>query len=101
VKLSIIKASVNDETLKRPSKCRSTRLNLRTIILGTEALPGAGKHRSVERLGCGLDDWSSIPGKAWIFFSKPSLPDQISGSPSLLSNGYRGLFPWGKAVFTE
>jgi hypothetical protein len=27
------------------------------------------------------------------FFSSPELPDWLRGSPSLLSNGYRGSFP--------
>jgi hypothetical protein len=30
-------------------------------------------------------------------FSFPSLPDRLWGSPILLSNGYRGLYPRGKA----
>jgi len=33
-------------------------------------------------LGCGLDDRGSRVQRLW-------------GTPSLLSNGYQGLFPWG------
>jgi hypothetical protein len=28
-------------------------------------------------------------------FSSPQRPERLCGSPSLLSNGYQGLFPWG------
>jgi hypothetical protein len=33
-----------------------------------------------------------------IFFSSPQHPNQLFSSPSLLPNGYWGLFPGGKAA---
>jgi hypothetical protein len=36
----------------------------------------------------------SIPGGGWEFFSSPPLPERLRSPPSLLSNGYQGLFPW-------
>jgi len=38
---------------------------------------------------------SSSPGRGWEFFSSPWHPDQIWGPPSLLSNGYQGIFHLG------
>jgi hypothetical protein len=36
----------------------------------------------------------SSPGRSWEFFSSPPRPDRLGSPPSLLSNGYQGLFPW-------
>jgi hypothetical protein len=49
--------------------------------------------------GYGLDGGVGvrIPVGSRIFFS-PSRPDRFWGSHNLLSNGYRGLFPWRKAA---
>jgi hypothetical protein len=47
--------------------------------------------------GYGLDDRGvgvRVPVRA-IIFTSPCRPDRLSGPPSLLSNGYRGLFPQG------
>jgi len=35
-----------------------------------------------------------MEGGDWKFFSSPPRPDRPWGPPSLLSNGYHGLFPW-------
>jgi hypothetical protein len=34
------------------------------------------------------------PGRFWEFFSSPPRPDRLWGPPSLLFNGYQGLFQW-------
>jgi len=31
----------------------------------------------------------------WEFFSSPPCPELLWGPPSLLSNGYKGIFPLG------
>jgi hypothetical protein len=52
--------------------------------------------------GYGLDDRRvgvRVPVGLRIFFS-PCLPDRLWGPPNLLSNGYRWLFPGGKAIGT-
>jgi len=45
-----------------------------------------------------LDDWGSIPGWMWEFFSSTPCPDRLWSPPSLLCKGYIGLFLWGKAA---
>jgi hypothetical protein len=48
--------------------------------------------------GYGLDGRGSIPGMGNKFFSIPQPRDRLRGPPSLLSNGYLGDFPEGKAA---
>jgi hypothetical protein len=39
--------------------------------------------------------YCSLPTSGgWEFFSSPPRPERHWGPPSLLSNGYQGLFPW-------
>jgi hypothetical protein len=46
-----------------------------------------------------LHDWGMIPGRGIGFdFPLASCPHQLLGPHSLLSNGYRGSFPGGKAL---
>jgi hypothetical protein len=50
--------------------------------------------------GYGLDD-QGVGVRVVIgsrIFSSPRRPDRFLGRPSLLSNGYRGFFPGGKAA---
>jgi hypothetical protein len=62
----------------------------------------------VTRLRAGRSGFDSWQGQLWDFFdfrgggwellSSPPRPERFWGPPSLLSNGYQGLFPWGKTA---
>jgi len=57
--------------------------------------------RTYTALGYGLDYRGSrvgFPEGGWGFFPSPPRPERLWGPPSLLSNGYRELFPGGKAT---
>jgi hypothetical protein len=43
--------------------------------------------------------WSggSSPNRGWEFISSTPRPHRLWGTPSLLSNGYQGLFLWGQS----
>jgi hypothetical protein len=38
--------------------------------------------------------YGSIPGGDWKYFSLLPCPERLWAPPSLLSNGYKGFFPW-------
>ena len=56
-------------------------------------IAGDGAVQSVWKLGCGLEDLISIPGRGEAFFSSSKYSDQLWGPPSLLSKGNLGAFP--------
>jgi hypothetical protein len=48
----------------------------------------------------GLDNRDSIAGRFKRLFSSPQHPEGLWILPTLLSNGYQGIFPGGKAART-
>jgi hypothetical protein len=79
----------------------STRYEVR-ISTTSKMLPGfhlfLSRQRTAEWYSNELRaGWSggSCPGGDWEFFSSPPRPDRLWGPPSLLSNRYQGLLPWG------
>jgi len=69
--------------------CTSSQLYKRAEVLDIN-------NRSVDTVTVyELDNRGSIHGRSWEFFSLIPCPDRLWGPPSLLSNGYWMLFPWG------
>jgi len=54
--------------------------------------------RRANRFFTGWMIGGSSPGGSWEFFFSPPRQDRFWGPLSLLSNGYQGLFPGGKAA---
>jgi hypothetical protein len=48
----------------------------------------------IQRWATGWMIGGSSPHRRWEFSSSPLRPDQLWGTPSLLLNGYQGLFRW-------
>jgi hypothetical protein len=48
--------------------------------------------------GYGLDGRGAVPGRGKTFFSTPQPLNQLWGPPSLLSNGYRGVWPFPQGM---
>ena len=56
-------------------------------------IAGPGLVQSVWKLGCGLEDLVSIPGRRKEFSSSSKHPDRLWGIPSFLSKGNLSSFP--------
>jgi hypothetical protein len=52
----------------------------------------------VQRSATGWMIDGSSPGRGCVFFSSLPRPERLWGPPSLLSNGYHRLLPWGKVA---
>jgi hypothetical protein len=62
------------------------------------------QNKSLNRYSSVVEWWAtgwmiegSSPRRRWEVFSAPLRPDRLWGQHSLLSNGYQGSFPGGKA----
>jgi hypothetical protein len=77
-----------DSTEVWHSDILSFNTELRILILASVTASPVGTV-----MGYGMNGRASIPGRCKRFFSTPQSPDRPSDPLSLLSRGYRGLFP--------
>jgi hypothetical protein len=68
-----------------------------TLHICSYQFPAIANNRSRDRsvgveMSYGLGRPRSVPGRGKIFFSSPKRPDSLWAPPSLLTNGYWGLF---------
>jgi hypothetical protein len=85
----------HDRRRRRKRKVTSSGQIFSKFESETGVCEGAGTAQwYTARLRTGMIEGLS-PGKGWEFFSSPPCPDRLCVPPSLLSNGYQGLFPWG------
>lgn len=50
---------------------------------------------SGRKMGAGEFSRYNYYASGWRFYLSPCSPNRLCGLPSLVSNGYRGLYPWG------
>jgi hypothetical protein len=79
------------------SRCEYGVFSSRLFVL-FQTLPHAEIAQSVQRQAASPKSWGVIPGRSKRPFTSPCRPDWLCGPTNLISNGYRGLFPRGKAA---
>jgi hypothetical protein len=84
--------SSGTQTLKTQGNVLGRRLELTELYLTTSS-PCIAINAGLRAGRSGFS--GTIPSGGWEFFSSPPRPERLWGPPSLLSNGYQVLFPWG------